>query len=153
MSQFKLHYVDDVVLINLDNVPNDLDTIANIFSKIGDAKINIDMISQSTPYREHINLSFTIDAENLSDIILIVGDLKRTIPNLTTSVRPGNCKIVLYSEILKTTPAIAGKLFSILAENNLHIALITTSDVEISLLFENSELERAKKILKESFVD
>lgn len=153
MPQFELHYVEDVVLISLEHVPNDPKIIASIFSKIGEAKINLDMISQTAPYQEYISISFTISASDLSNIILVVGDLKHMIPELATGVRPGNCKVVLYSEILKTASGVAAKLFSLIAENDLHVALITTSDVEISILFENSELDKAKKILKEAFVD
>lgn len=153
MAQFKLHYVEDVVLISLDHVPNDPKILAMIFTKIADAKINIDMISQTTPYRELLSVSFTINASDLSSIILVVGDLKQMIPELSTSVMPGNCKIVLIGELLKTESGIAAKLFCLIAENDLHVALITTSEVEISALFEISELDKAKKILREAFID
>ena len=147
---FNCYYVDDVVLVNLNNIPNDPAIIADIYESV--SGINLDMISHSKPYRENLSIFFTVDSIDLPNVLKVAGGLKKIIPELRTEVSSGNCKYVLYSESLKTTSGVAAKLFRLLAENNIEIKLIVTSDVEIELLLDNSELNKIDKLLKKEFI-
>ena len=151
MSDFILNYVDSVVLVTLDNVPNTSESLAKIFDAIGVSKINVDMICQTSPYKNKINLSFTIDQGDLSKTLVVVGQLKDEITNLVTEVSMGNYKFTIFSEILKTESGIAARLFKTLAQNNLQVKLITTSDVEISLLFDNINVDGIMNVLNKEF--
>lgn len=152
MGQFEVRYVDDVVLVTLINVPNTTQAKADIFVKIGDAGINLDMISQTAPYKDKISFFFTIDNSDLPKMLKVVSDLKQLFPGIMAEVSSGNCKFAICSELLKTTPAVAAKLFKLLHENSLTAKLITTSDVEIEVLFDNSELMNINKLLTSEFV-
>jgi len=151
MSDFILNYVDSVVLVTLDNVPNTSESLAKIFDAIGVSKINVDMICQTSPYKNKINLSFTIDQGDLSKTLVVVGQLKDEITNLVTEVSMGNYKFTIFSELLKTESGIAARLFKTLAQNNLQVKLITTSDVEISLLFDNINVDGIMNVLNKEF--
>jgi len=151
MNEFVLSSVDNVVLVTLNNVANNSNSLASIFSAIGEDKINIDMICQTAPYKEKINLSFTIDENDLSKTLGVIGKLKNSIPGLITEVSPGNSKIMVFSELLKTESGIAARLFGAVAANNLQIKLITTSDVEISLLVDANSKEAILDILNKEF--
>ncbi len=151
MSNFTLGSVDDVVLITLTNIPNSSFSLAQIFDVIGEHKINVDMICQTAPYKDRINLSFTIDANDLPITLNAVGILKDKYTDLLTEISTGNCKFMLYSDILKTQWGIAARLFKVLSENNLNIKLITTSDVEISILLDNTDYGEAFSVLKKEF--
>ncbi len=152
MSQFQLGSVTDVVLVTLANVPNSSAAIAEIFAVIGDHKINVDMICQTAPYKDKINLSFTIDADALPVTLSAVGVIKGMYDGLVTEISSGNCKFMLYSDILKIQWGVAARLFRVLAENNLSIKLITTSDVEISILLDNNEYDKTLDALQKEFL-
>lgn len=153
MKDFTLSSVDDVVLVTLANVPNTAEALAKIFGAIGDSHINIDMICQTAPYKENINLSFTIDQSDLSNTLTVVGQLKDKYSELITEISTGNCKFMIYSELLKTQWGVAAKLFKALSENDLHIKLITTSDVEISILLDNTDFDKTNTVLRKEFID
>ena len=138
------------MLVNLNNIPNDPLVIADIYESV--VGINLDMISHSKPYRENLSIFFTVDNGDLPKILKIAAGLKKVIPELRTEISSGNCKYVLYSESLKTTSGVAAKLFRLLAENNVEIKLIVTSDVEIELLIDNSDIKRIDELFKKEFV-
>ena len=152
MSDFILNYVDGVILVTLDNVPNNSGSLAKIFNAIGASKINVDMICQTLPYKNKINLSFTIDQGDLGKTLTVVGQLKDEITDLITEVSTGNCKFTIFSELLKTESGVAARLFTALSQNNLQIKLITTSDVEISLLFDNDNIDGIMRVLEKEFI-
>jgi aspartokinase len=152
MGDFKISSVDGVVSITLANVPNSPATLAHIFSEIGKAQLNIDMICQTAPYKDKINLSFTIDQKDLTTTLKVVGILKDKYEGLVTEVSPGKCKIMIYSELLKTQWGVAARLFKAMAENSLQVKLITTSDMEISILLDDRYHELAKSALEKEFL-
>lgn len=55
-----LNVTQNVAMITLDNVPNKIDLIASIFNEVASHGINIDMISQTAPYKGNINLSLVL---------------------------------------------------------------------------------------------
>ena len=147
MNDYIINTIDNVALVTMNGVANTADALAKIFTAIGDAKINIDMICQTAPYKDRINLSFTIDERDLTSILTVVGGLKKDIPELVTEVAPGNAKVTIFSELLKTESGVAAKVFSTISENGMQIKLITTSDVEISLLVSAVYAEKMAKTL------
>lgn len=152
MHNFKLSNLDDVVLVTIENVPNSTFVLADIFERIADAGINVDMISQTAPYKETTDLSFTIDAVDLTKTFAVVGEIKKIYPKLSTEISPGNCKFMIYSELLKTQCGIAARLFKSLSNNGFQIKLITTSDMEISILLDKSEFDKINFVLKQEFL-
>lgn len=152
MSDFRISSVDGVVSITLTNIPNTPKDLAHIFSEIGEASLNIDMICQTAPYKDKINLSFTIDQKDLSATLKVVGNLKDTYEDLVTEVSAGKCKIMIYSELLKTQWGVAARLFKVMEENNLQVKLITTSDMEISILLDERYHNLAKYALEKEFL-
>ncbi|MCK9477897.1 MAG: hypothetical protein M0R40_00125 [Firmicutes bacterium] len=152
MYDFKLSNVDDVVLVTIENVPNSTFVLADIFEKIADSHINVDMISQTAPYKDTTDLSFTIDAVDLTKTFSVVGEIKKQYPKVTTEISPGNCKFMIYSELLKSQYGIAARLFKALSDNGFQIKLITTSDMEISILLDKSEFEKIGAVLKQEFL-
>ena len=151
MNNFLLNRIDDVVLVTINNVKNTVHSVADIFVAIGEAEINVDMICQTAPYKDRINLSFTIDNKDLAKTLAAVGQIKKTEEALITEVNGGNTKVTIFSECLKTEWGIAARLFKALGEHNLHIKLITTSDVEISILVEQSDADDVMAILEKEF--
>ena len=151
MSNFILSGVDDVVSVTLTNVPNTPEALADIFGAV--AGINLDMICQTSPYKGRINLSFTIDSGALAATLITVGGIKEAYGDVVTEVSPGNCKFMLYSELLKTQSGVAARLFKALADNDLQIKLITTSDTEITILLESINYEKIKTVLEKEFCE
>lgn len=64
-------------------------------------------------------------------------------PNLKFSVSSGNCKISVFSEAMRGCPGYSAKIFSALSAHETDIRMVTTSEVDISLLVTESDKETA----------
>lgn len=141
----------NVALVTVDNLPNNMKLISNIFNAIAQAKINIDMISQAPPFRGSINLSFSLPDNDLVKALSALNKFKKEVPNLNIEVDADNTKLSVYGEGMKNLPGVAAKLFTILAENGIEVKLVTTSEVDISYLIYEKDVDRAIEAIKSEF--
>ncbi len=146
-----LSVTNDVTLITLDNIPNNMKNIAGILTTIANEEINIDMISQSTPYGGVINMSFSLSTLDLVRVIQVLGNFKDKMPELRVDVNSSNSKLCLYGEAMKSIPGVAAKFFALLEDNDIPIKLVTTSEVDISCLIHEKDVDKARNCVKEAF--
>lgn len=134
---------ENVTLITLISIPTSQRVLAKIFTALAQKNINVDMISQTSPLKGTINLSFTISDSDLFSAIQALKDFKSTIPSLRIEVNSNNTKISLYGEDMKITPGSAAHTMEILCDHEIDIVMITTSEVDISYLIYASDQEKA----------
>lgn len=141
----------NVALVTVDNLPNDMKLISDIFNTIATENINIDMISQAPPYRGSINLSFSIPSDDLVKAIAALNKFKKNVPDLHIEVDADNTKLSVYGENMKNLPGVAAKLFTILAQDGIEVKLVTTSEVDISYLIYEKDVDRAIESIKKEY--
>lgn len=148
MSNIKLTYVNETTLVTLGALPgNDSKAVAHALTAFAERQVNLDMISQTAPMGGVIRLSFTISDESLSDALAGLACVRKEYPSATSEILPGNCKISFYDERMTHTPQVAAKVITLLANADVHVMLITTSDVDISVLVPASSLDNALEAL------
>lgn len=143
--------VEDVTLISLNDSPADMEIISKIFETISDAGIDVDMISQTPPHSNRPHLSFTVNGEDLGKIFEISAKIRELNPVLKLSVSNGNCKISIFGEQMRNCPGIAAKVFKAASSVKTDIIMITTSEVDISLLVPKSELDLTVNAITKAF--
>lgn len=141
----------NVALVTVDNLPNDMKLVSDIFSAIAAQNINIDMISQAPPYKGSINLSFSMPSKDLVKAISALNTFKKKIPRLLVEVDADNTKISVYGEEMKNLPGVAARLFTVLAENGVEVKLVTTSEVDISYLVYTKDEGKAIEAIKSEY--
>jgi aspartokinase len=147
----KVSVTFNIALITVDNLPNNVKLISDILSNIAEENINIDMISQVPPYKGTVNVSFTIPAESLVNTISLLNRFKKGVPNLRIEVDASNTKISAFGEQMVNLPGVAAKLFTVLAANDIELKLVTTSEVDISILVYEKDVDRALEAIKSEF--
>ncbi|MCX7920667.1 MAG: ACT domain-containing protein [Clostridia bacterium] len=144
----KISVAYNVALVTVDNLPNNMKLISDIFNTIAEQKVNIDMISQAPPYRGSINISFSLPSEDLVKTIAALNKFKKDVPNLRIEVDANNTKLSVYGEEMKNIPGVAANLFTLLAQNGIEIKLVTTSEVDISYLIYDKDVDKAIESIK-----
>ena len=130
----KISVCDEIALVSFQRIPSDIATLASIFTRLANAKVNLDMISQTAPQGHLIGLSFTLRSEQLVEVLELINQFRETHPDIKPMVSNGNCNIQLYGE-----------------EIDAELTLISTGEVEISLLVPKSSCDAAVKALEEKF--
>jgi len=139
---------DDDVAINIQNIPNDINLISNIFEKIASKRINVDMISQTTPINNMINISFTIpkvDLKECIDLLLEFADKDKI------SLDEDITKFSIVGIGMKSTSGVAGSMFKIFAESNIQIKMITTSEIRITCAIRREDKLKAVEAIAKKF--
>ncbi len=139
---------DDITLITLQNIPADIDFVAEVFENIAGMGIDVDMISLSPVQSSMTSLSFTINDDDLMKILGYTSKLNDgTIKPIVSS---GNCKISVNDPEMENCPGVAARVFRSAAKAGTDIRLITTSETQISLLVTKSDFDTAFSAIKDS---
>ena len=147
----KITVTEDASLITFSKIPADLRLISEIFLRFGEAGIDIDMISQSAPKGENTSVSFTVGSEKLVQVLELINEFREEHPSIKPLIAGGNVKIQLYGEQMPGTPGIAARALAALAKTKCDLMLITTSEVDISLLVTSAHLGDALRVLRVEF--
>ena len=107
-------------------------------------------------YEYHIknfryHLSFTVSGDDLGKILELSAKIRDLYPDVKLSVSNGNCKISVFGEAMKGQPGVAAKVFAAAAKANTDIIMITTSEVDISMLVPQSDLTATLESIKGAF--
>ncbi len=141
-------YLEDVALITVNNIPNSTKNISFILNEIAKRNVTVDMICQTAPYKDKINLSFTVPQDSLSDVIAATAHFRSVGSEISTDLNGNNTKFILIGEDMRNTSGVAAELFEILSNSDIQVKLITTGETEISCLIDIKDTEKVKQLLK-----
>ena len=117
----------------------------DVFARAG---IVVDMICQSAPRGEAVDFSFTTSYANFAAVMKALPEAAKVHPPLISG---GYSNINLFGEEMVTSCGVASRALSALAGENIEIALITTSDLDISLLIRQQDEDAALAALTKAF--
>lgn len=130
----KISVTEDVVLATLYNIKDDGESIVTMFEEIAKAGVNVDMISQSAPQGSGLSVSFSIGTEDMTKLVSLKPKLSALGSDVRLMLNNGNTKLSVYGEAMKTHPGVAAAVFRAVVSTGAAIKLITTSEVDISML-------------------
>lgn len=117
----------------------------DVFAKAG---IVVDMICQSAPRGSEVDFSFTTSYDNFTAVMVALPDaVKSKLPLISG----GYSKINLFGEEMVTSCGVAARALQALAQANVEVVLITTSDLDISLLVRQQDEDVALAALRKAF--
>ena len=122
-----------------------------IFNKLAKNNINVDIILQSVGRDGTKDISFTVSQDDLKDALAILEENKEplTIKNITHN--EGVAKVSIVGAAMMTNPGVASKLFEALFNYGININMISTSEIRITVLVEESEIDKAVRAIHEKF--
>ncbi|MBA9001920.1 aspartate kinase [Thermomonospora cellulosilytica] len=131
--------------VTVVGVPDKVGEAATIFSVLADAGINLDMIVQnvSAAATGRTDISFTLPATDGQAALTALNKVKEEIgfESLRYDDRIG--KISLIGAGMRSHPGVTAKFFSALAEAGVNIEMISTSEIRISVIVSQDDVEAA----------
>lgn len=142
-------YLSDVALVTINNIPNTPQNLAAILNEISDRQVTVYMICRTAPYKDKVNLSFTVPQESLAEVVGATAAFKALSPEISTDMNGNNTKVILSGAGMRSTYGVAAELFQVLSDADISIKLITTAETEISCLIDIKDIEKVKSLLSE----
>ncbi len=137
----------DTVIIKLFPIPWGVDFIANVFQKLSEQSIMVDIISQSYN-SEGQRLAFSIKEKDVSPVIK---ELSQLIDEKKISIIKDVAKISVVGVGMATHSGVASKFFDILNQCKVHLHLVTTSEIKISAIIDRKSIQVVMKQLHDYF--
>ncbi len=140
--------------ITLSGVPDKPGIAAKVFSDLSKAKINTDIILQSSSVTKELNnISFTLKAEDLRDAVEVSERLVKELGAEGVSFDDNVAKISVIGIGLKTHYETTAEIFNTLAENNINIDMISCSEINVSCIIREEDVDKAVKALHKKFIE
>ena len=143
--------IDNEAKLTIRGVPDLPGIAAKILGPISDSGIDIDVIVQNISDENTTDFTFTVNESSANEAERI---LKMTSESLGGGSIEVDCDIAKVSVVgrgMRGQSGIASKMFQVLADNEINILMITTSEIKISVVIEKGLMEKAVIALHEAF--
>jgi aspartate kinase len=131
--------------ITVVSVPDKVGEAARIFETLADAQINLDMVVQnvSAAATNLTDISFTLPREDGQAAMAALARIKDEVgyDSLLYDDRIG--KVSLIGAGMRSHPGITARFFAALASAGVNIEMISTSEIRISVIVDESQIDEA----------
>ncbi len=147
-------YDDDLLKVTIYNIPHVPGIAAKVFTALGDANVNVDMIVQSGA-RGGLgglnDISFTTSKEDDGKIESILRPVLDEIGGGEVLVQKGIAKVSIIGAGMITNPGVAAKMFRVLSDKGYNIQMISTSEIKVSCILSQDVAKDAVVALHTAF--
>jgi len=122
-----------------------------IFSAISSANLSVDMIVQNASSTGTTDLSFTLHKDGFDLADKILAPLVPKIGAAGMTAKSGVAKLSVVGIGMRPHAGVASRLFQCLGEADVNIQLISTSEIKIAVVIDESEVDRAARATHAAF--
>jgi aspartate kinase len=138
--------------IILTRVPDKPGAVANTFSPLAQASINVDMIIQNVGREKgETDVTFTVPQADLARAQALLEDKRGEIGYNRIITDSKVAKISVVGVGMKSSAGVAATMFKALADRAINIQAISTSEIKVSVLIDEDETELAVRVLHTAY--
>jgi aspartate kinase len=130
-------------------IPPETSFLSKLFTRLAEKGVVVDIITQSQSEAGQ-RLAFSVTQE---DFPLAETVLREVLPEnqVTKEIMPKMAKVSVVGVGMRNHPGVAARFFSVLADKNVPIHLVTTSEIKISAVIDEANLKEAAQALHQAF--
>jgi aspartate kinase len=142
----------DEAKISLFGLPDHPGVSSEIFGRLADANVNVDMIVQSHARSEGAaNMEFTVGKRDARRALEVVRSVQSSIGFDDVAVDEDVAKVSVIGVGMRSHAGVAKTMFGALAEKGVNIQVISTSEIKISVLIDAAYTELAVRALHAAY--
>ena len=122
---------------------------ASIFQSLADSNINVDMIVQTVAVDGKADLDFTVPTGDLEKTKKVMDAFNDDVVKIDYNAAV--CKVSIVGVGMKSHTGVASKAFSAMANENINIRIISTSEIKISMIIEEKYAELSVRALHDAY--
>lgn len=144
-------FTKDEAEVMIKGVKDQPGVAAKILGPIGDAKIEVDMIVQNVGSNGLADFTFTVSRNTLKKALQVIEKNKKIMMYESVISKRNIVKVSIVGVGMRSHAGIAGRMFKCLAKNKVNIRMISTSEIKISVVIDQKNLELAVNALHNEF--
>ncbi|HAD08591.1 MAG TPA: aspartate kinase [Porticoccaceae bacterium] len=141
----------DEAKLTIQGIPDTPGVAYRILGPIGEANIEVDVIVQNVAEDGTTALTFTVHRNDMSRAQRLLQQIAENLGARSVLAAADIVKVSLVGVGMRSHAGVASKMFATLAEHNINIQLITTSEIKVSVVIEEKYLELAVRALHDAF--
>ena len=141
----------DEAKITAVGVPDVPGTSYEIFSRIADRNVTVDMIVQNIGDGGRADISFTVPRNELAVTLEAIDEARNVTGNFDVTHDDQVAKVSVVGMGMATQAGVADRMFLALSEAEINIKMITTSEIKISTLVERDQALAALRAIHNAF--
>ncbi|WP_349669115.1 aspartate kinase [Lacrimispora sp.] len=141
----------NVARISVIGVKNEPGVAFKIFNLLAKHNINVDIIIQSIGREERKDISFTVAKQDLKETMDLLNEHKDGITAQNVTSEEDVAKLSIIGAGMTSNPGVAAKMFEALYNANINIKMIATSEIRITVLIHEEDVNRAMRTVHDAF--
>jgi len=139
----------DQARVTLREVSDRPGIAAEIFTMLAEEQVNVDMIIQNASTDGTTNLGFTVKASEIEEAKRVISNFNHDIGGMDFDANI--CKVSVVGVGMKSHSGVAARAFSAMAEKNINIEMISTSEIKVSMIIDEKNGELAVQTLHNTY--
>ena len=145
-------YSPDEAKITIIGLPDEPGIAARVFGELAQNHVNVDMIVQSASSQsQRTDITFSLGQADLNKAVEIIEKNKSALKYDGINSSENVTKISVVGMAMRSQPGVAKTMFETLAEKGINLAVISTSEIKISVLIDSEYTELAVRSLHSAF--
>ena len=141
----------NVAKITVRSLPDRPGIAAALFEPLAKVGMSIDTIVQNTSVERSTDISFTVSRTDLDEAVRQVEGILESIGATSVVSDATLASVSVVGSGMQNTPGYASRMFRILADGNVNIDMITTSEIRISCVVKEEQAQEAVRLLHHGF--
>ena len=138
--------------ITLTGIADQPGMLARVIAPLAEAGIAVDMIVHAaTPDRGSSDLTFTVARASLAQAAAVLDAARATIGFKDMLTDEAVAKVSIVGVGIRSNPALAATMFRTLAERNINLLAVSASEIKVSVLVAEEQMELAVRVLHSAF--
>src|SRR6476661_4370335 len=138
--------------VTLTGIPDQPGTVAMVINPLAETGIMFDMIVHAaTPNSGASDLTFTVPRASLSQAMAVIEQRKDKIGYGELVTDDSVAKVSIVGVGIRSNPQLAAKMFEVLAERRINLLAVSTSEIKVSALISEDQLDLAVRVLHTAF--
>lgn len=137
--------------ITILGVPDKPGVAGQVFAKLAEQEIPVDMIIQNISELGKTDITFTVEQNRMKEAFRVATEMKELLGAREVKGDDKVAKISVVGLGMRSAPGVAATMFNALAEKGINIEMISTSEIRISCVIREEFLDNAVKILHDRF--
>jgi aspartate kinase len=144
-------FENEVTRVTVVGLPNGLHTLSTIFSTLAKNGLNVDIIIQSMTNIDQTNISFSVKTADLEETLSVLEGNKSSLNFDSIEHESGLAKVSIVGSGMISNPGVAAEMFDVLASNEIQVKMVSTSEIKVSTVVEESLMVKAVEALHSAF--
>lgn len=141
----------NVARISLFDLPDKPGIAWKLFQALAEQHVNVDMIIQSAMENSINDITFTIGRDDLQSALNLMEKIKHDVGFSRYTWDDSVAKISIVGAGMATNPGVASRMFKALAQKNINLDMISTSEIRVSCIINSEQAIDAVKVLHQEF--